>query len=131
MTEWQSAAVAWYLQQQRIFADPLNRCKKVALQGNICAFLPSKQHTVLKKKCKTINVTHKYTPSPIKHLMNERLGIQPDKKKRDTHKALNIQNIFKLNVYAIVEIYIGIAENTWQANFLFLFQCLFTPKDLT
>lgn len=38
-----------YLQQQRIFADPLNRCEQVSLQGDICAFLPSQQHTVLKK----------------------------------------------------------------------------------
>lgn len=35
------AAVVQYLQQKGVLADPLNGGEKVALQGNICAFLPS------------------------------------------------------------------------------------------
>lgn len=45
-------AGAQYLQQQGVLANPLNGSEEVALQGNICAFLPSEQHTVLKKKGK-------------------------------------------------------------------------------
>lgn len=41
---------AAYLQQQRVLADPLNWSEKVALQGNVCALLPTEQHTVLTKK---------------------------------------------------------------------------------
>lgn len=36
------AVAVRYLQQKRVFADPLNGSEKVALQGNICAFLPTK-----------------------------------------------------------------------------------------
>ena len=37
-----STEVVNHLQQQRVLADPLNGGEKVALQGNVCAFLPSK-----------------------------------------------------------------------------------------
>lgn len=70
-----SAAVVQYLQQQRVLADPLNGGEKVALQGNICAFLPSEQHTVLNRKGKTNNIKHRYTPRYLKYLIKQGLCV--------------------------------------------------------
>lgn len=42
-----TGAVVQYLEQQGVLADPLNGGEQVALQGDLCAFLPSEHHELL------------------------------------------------------------------------------------
>ena len=56
-----------YLKEQGVLADPLDGVEQVPLQGDVCAFLPAQEHTVLGKQTQEASLKRCPTEKQPRH----------------------------------------------------------------